>query len=1161
MSVAPGQAIAPPKQTSSVNTEDEITQSMQTDNLPSKSIDKESLQKALDKEAAKRKPHTSAHRGWKEVSGWEEQDVLTPDDEVTDMLSRATWIDDYLPDKFYGDWYHTVAILILASFLCWVVGKFKLSVGPVFLITVPAALYYRSSIRKYRSLLRLDAQREFSVHQIESDFESMDWLNTFLDKFWILLEPSISQIVCEQANPILAASPAPAFVKQLWLDTFTMGTKPPRIDKVKTLSRSADDVVVMDWVVSMTPNTLADATVKQLKNKVNQTVIVKAKLFGITFPVVVSDLAFKVNVRVRFRMMTKFPHIKTINVSLVEPPQFDFVAKPFGGNSIFASEVLSFPGLYPFINEMVKKFVGPIVFDPLSFQLNVEQLLAGNAFGSAVGILEVTAKSATGLKGVDTFENTVDPYLTFGFGNTVLGKTKTIDDTYTPVWNEKVNVMLKTVSDPLWIMCYDENDGKKDKLIGAVLYDMEDLMDKNTLKNVKLPLLRNNKPAGELTVDLKFMPALQGATLPDGSYDAPPDLNTGVARFEITEARAFSEDDAKPLSTFVELYLNDELKATSSVVKKTANPTFSAVHEDIITDRSKAKVRVILRDDKKKLVGSRTLRLSDIIDATVVDQPWFPMTKGKGEIKLSGVWSSVAMTGVDGSIGYTEPIGVVRVYIKKATDLRNLDTFGDMDPYVRVLVNSIPKARTPVIENTTNAVYENALWIPVSSPNQRLKIEAMDFEKNQQDRTLGSFDVRLNDFIEKSESGDYIETVGELKESRLISKKGPKGTITYSLAFYPTIPTRSQEEILEEAAIREKKAAAAESESDPKAKKQESSEEDDLDADIYGHKIILPIEKVTDYQQGVFVFSVFDGKFSSSGHVQAFFDDRGYADYVSPVVSAGQSRIATTGDFLVKELDYSTVTFRLTGKPDNHIKKEAYAEVTVPTLQLLRRSYEKPVLLDLSNSNTLRVQCRWIPVNMKELPALDSILNSGELKVRILSASGIPAGDSNGKSDPFIKAYINGEEVHKTKTIKKTLTPVWTNEEFSITLSSRVTSTLRLKCNDWDIGIEQDDKLCEATISLQDIDPVTKSWVEKEIPLFDDDKNPAGSAIIEYQFEPHYVLKLTENSAGINLISGPKAVGAAGTMIIGAGGKVLGTGVGAGAKVLGGATSLFKKKK
>ena len=62
---------------------------------------------------------------------------------------------------------------------------------------------------------------------------------------------------------------------------------------------------------------------------------------------------------------------------MLEPPKFDFNTKVLGESSWWW-EVLSIPGLYPLINEMVKKY-GPLLFTPLSFQLNVQQLMAGNA--------------------------------------------------------------------------------------------------------------------------------------------------------------------------------------------------------------------------------------------------------------------------------------------------------------------------------------------------------------------------------------------------------------------------------------------------------------------------------------------------------------------------------------------------------------------------------------------------------------------------------------------------------------------------------------------------------------------------------------------------------------------------------------------------------------
>ncbi|KAM9899345.1 hypothetical protein OXX79_005773, partial [Metschnikowia pulcherrima] len=132
------------------------------------------------KKPAPRQPVPPTYRGWKEVGHFENADTLTGDDEAVDLLSRGSLFDLYLPAVAYGDWYHNVGYLI--------------------------------------------AQREFSIRSIENDYETMDWLNVFLEKFWHFLEPSVAQIVTDQVNPILAASPAPAFVKSLWLDAFTAGT-------------------------------------------------------------------------------------------------------------------------------------------------------------------------------------------------------------------------------------------------------------------------------------------------------------------------------------------------------------------------------------------------------------------------------------------------------------------------------------------------------------------------------------------------------------------------------------------------------------------------------------------------------------------------------------------------------------------------------------------------------------------------------------------------------------------------------------------------------------------------------------------------------------------------------------------------------------------------
>ncbi|ODV83193.1 hypothetical protein CANARDRAFT_9769 [[Candida] arabinofermentans NRRL YB-2248] len=1133
----------------------------------SKPLDKKLLDAMKELEAKKRQPHEAAFRGWKEVAGYEEEDALTPDDEIMDLLTKSTLLDNYLPEIAYGDWYHQVAIVILGGFLSWFLGRFRFSIGPVFFVTFITTMYYRSSIRKYRLSLRLAAQREFSVNHIEDDFESMDWLNVFLDKYWIFLEPSIAQIACEQVNPILATLPIPAFVKQLWIHTLTLGTKPPRIDKVRTLDRTDDDVTVMDWWVSYTPNSLADSTVKQMKNRANQHVIVKAKLFGLTLPVVVSDVAFKGKFRVRLRMMSNFPHIQTVNVSLMEAPHFDFVAKPFGGDSIFAWEFLNLPGIYMFINEMVRKFAGPIVFDPLSFQLNLEQLLAGNGVSGALGILELNVKSAKNLKAADTFNNTIDPYLTFGFGSQVLTKTKVIPDTMNPVWNERVNVMLKSSSEPLSIILYDENesDGRKDKFMGAALYDLEEVMIKGEMRNITLPILRNNKPAGEVTFDLKLMKTLQGSQLPDGSYNPPPDLNTGVANLQLLGARSYSRDEKKPDSVFAELYVNQEKVVTSGVVKGQKEASWSLTHEDIVTDRSKTKVRVILRDNskQKKITGSTTLQLTDIIDATYVGNSWFPVAKGLGEVKLSCQWNSVAMTGSSGSIGYTQPVGVLRINIQDAENLINLEKFGVIDPYVRIMVNGIQRGRTLTMESTTEPKFNQSIYVPVSSANQRVTIEAMDVQRNTPDRTLGSFQIRLNEFVDFNQKGEVIETMGEVTQGRLVhKKKGAKGTINYQLAFFPALPVLSVDDIAE---MKERQAKKAQLELEKQSGEKKSDakieplEDDEADEDSKP-KIDLPLSEVPNYETGVCVFSIIDGNFSSDGYLQVFFDKNGYPSFESQRLSSRQNKVNSTGDYLVKELKYSTVTFKFTHKKGSNVTKPGISEITIPTLQLIENTYDKQQMMKISNGLQIKIQTRWVPILMEQLPMMDSIGNSGTLRLRLVKATNLPAADSNGKSDPFTKVYLNGKEVFKTKTIKKNLNPEW-NEETSIDIDNRVCSTLRFKVNDWDLGLEQDDKLGELTLQLAEVNPFAEDFEDMVLSLKDDDGQPAGELYVQVFFKAEYHTLLSAdkalpNFAGAGLDGAGKLLGSG----VDGAGKIIGGAGKVGGKVLGTAAGLFKKK-
>ena len=205
---------------------------------------------------------------------------------------------------------------------------------------------------------------------------------------------------------------------------------------------------------------------------------------------------------------------------------------------------------------------------------------------------------------------------------------------------------------------------------------------------------------------------------------------------------------------------------------------------------------------------------------------------------------------------------------------------------------------------------------------------------------------------------------------------------------------------------------------------------------------------------------------------------------------------------------------------------------------------------------TVKVSLKYIPVKMHLDPS-ESINNMGRLRVDILDGADLPAADRNGKSDPYCKFELNGVEVFKSKTQKKTLNPVW-NEYFELDIPSRTAAKFRCNVYDYDFA-DKPDYLGGASINLEQLDP----FQGQEVRLLLDGKS--GSIRLRLLFRPDYI---TRSRLGTSTFSGTFGGGAKiVTGVVGApvrGGAavagVVGHGVGKGASFIKrGFTSIGKK--
>ena len=92
---------------------------------------------------------------------------------------------------------------------------------------------------------------------------------------------------------------------------------------------------MMDWAVSFTPNDVSDMTPREVTKKVNPKITLSVRvgkgLATAEMPILLEDLSFSGQLRVRMKLMTNFPHIQLVDLMFLEPPMFDYVLKPIGG--------------------------------------------------------------------------------------------------------------------------------------------------------------------------------------------------------------------------------------------------------------------------------------------------------------------------------------------------------------------------------------------------------------------------------------------------------------------------------------------------------------------------------------------------------------------------------------------------------------------------------------------------------------------------------------------------------------------------------------------------------------------------------------------------------------------------------------------------------------
>lgn len=422
---------------------------------------------------------------------------------------------------------------------------------------------------------------------------------------------------------------------------------------------------------------------------------------------------------------------------------------------------------------------------------------------SAIGVLKVTIDSARGLKATKIGGGDPDPYVSLSLGTKEnVGKTSIKRNTKHPRWQEQRWILLNTVTDSLNMSIFDYNEHRTDSLLGTIKCDLSTLLEDSELQNQVGKIVHEGKDRGEIQYSLAFYPVVAPKQLPDGTVQEPEeDVKEGIARVTIHQAKDLVlRGISGTATTHATLSLRGKVILKTPVIKHNNTPTYEMSTEFLVADKNACQIGVAVINDKPQAVtlGTRRIKLTDLLAARDTQQDWFDLEPG-GKVRLTVDWKPVEIPGgLLGTAAWSPPVGIMRILVKKAKGVKNVEFGGKSDPYCRVISHNTVTGRTEMIKGDLNPVWNSYIYAPVRSVRDQLILEVMDYQKTTKDRSLGTVALNVADYAAQTDKiftskGTFDREEPIRLRSREESAK-EKGTLYFEANFVPCIPLKGNDQ-------------------------------------------------------------------------------------------------------------------------------------------------------------------------------------------------------------------------------------------------------------------------------------------------------------------------------------------------------------------------------
>jgi len=666
------------------------------------------------------------------------------------------------------------------------------------------------------------------------------------------------------------------------------------------------------------------------------------------------------------------------------------------------------------------------------------------------------------------------------------------------------------------------------------------------------------KPAGTVRMGINYIPLNQF----NENLEETTEIfsETGIARIWIYKVQKL-EGSPNP---YCVAEIDGVEVVTTSKKKYNNNPGFNCFKDVFIKNFSTAKLSIAVKDSKTgtdEVLGTFEWSIYEIYERLKEDPGanWFKLSSKFDEavINLGLEWKPLI---INMSSNLLKPVGICRLHVKGAKNLKNSEKFGISDPYVKINLSGKEVGVTDVVDNDLNPEFREVYYLMIRSKNDRLSFEVFDFSDMKNDSKLGKVEMNITDICRNivfngeqcplSKAWENMNPLPEIKKTtnnntfvsvplfdNQVASKISQGRIEFDLNYYgiADIGLKSEEEDTEN--------------------KKENVNEDILASENTDRTFINKLQEST-LISGIIrvkIHSISDLPKEAFYNVETYFEDEPFNALLKTSRSSKPSKegnIEETVEGFVRNYLNTKMVFAI--NENNGVNVNRLASLVIPVQNLLigKLNLEKPCIHICDNGFTkIKLGVEYEPINIR--------LERGEISPQmgvinvLIDKANVIGKDSSGTSDPYVKVLLRGQEIYKTDTVKKTLTPVW-NERFKVNISDRISNKLVFQVFDWN-KVQKHDLIGQADVPLYEVYDGEKINITLPLVAYDKGGNKIenGNISLEIEFTPQIHNNRIHSRISNNTNAARKLAGGVGTFT---GGVVGGVGTVAGG-VAGGVAS------